>query len=317
MDKRKLAIWLSGAVVIIIVGGYIINLVINNSIGKQKALQMSDSCRGNDRVECLSAQITTYSSYFPKETRNIFDEFWKLEKDGMLSDDSRIFSDIAQNAGVALIEKDVSLDKSLLYCGTTFNGECIRGAVMQYVDTEYPSDIEPQKLFKLCQSVSKDRDTYLNCLHGVGHELTAKNDLAPRDVLDLCGSLSGEELSACTSGALMEYSKGAAGSGSHSDLPVGKIELPCIDLKDRDQSVCYSSAGAFRQYEPKQEDFSKSYDFCFISPKEHINDCVMGLSERVLLATNESQKKINAICMDVSSKEIERACIKSIQRLKK
>lgn len=302
---------------IIILSGYLIKTSIGQSFYKQEVLQISQECLESNRVSCLNDKIISYISKYPHRTGDIFETFWELEKNGKLSDDPRIFSDIAHEAGMTLTNSGIPLDKALIYCGTTFKQGCIHGVVMEYIDNKYPSGIEASKLFDFCHSISSENYIYINCLHGVGHVLAAKNKAPIQTILGLCDSSSSVERFACESGALMEYSKGTTGSGMHSHMPIGKKELPCSELNDKYKKVCYASAGSYRQYEPAQEDFSKSYDFCFSSPKEYIDDCLTGLSERAILASAENKERLNIICGKLESEAIKSACISSIQKLTK
>lgn len=300
---------------IIILSGYLIKIYTSQSFYKQEALQISKECSDNNRVECLNIKIISYISKHPDRTGILFEAFWELEKNGILNDDPRIFSDIAHDAGMTLANSNTPLDKALVFCGTTFKQGCIHGVIMEYIDNRYPSEIEVSKLFDFCRKVSIENYIYKNCLHGVGHELVVKNKAPIQTVLGLCDSLSAKESFACASGVLMEYSKGTSGSGMHSHTPIGKKDLPCSGLDDKYKPVCYASAGSYRQYEPEQEDFSKSYNFCFASPKEYINDCLVGLSERAILASAENQEKLNDICGKLESEDNKVACISSIKKL--
>jgi len=300
---------------IIILSGYLIKISIGQNLNKQEVLKISQECLGTDRVNCLNNKIISYISKYPDRTGKIFETFWDLEKSGKLSDDPRIFSDTAHEAGMILADNNISIDKALIFCGTAFKQGCIHGAVMEYIDGKYPSGIEESKLFDLCRTISSENHIYINCLHGVGHELAAKNKTPIQTVLGLCGSLSDEERFACESGVLMEYSKGTAGSGMHSHMLIGKKDLPCSELDEKYKSVCYASAGSYRQYEPAHEEFSKSYNFCFSIPKEYTNDCLTGLSERAILASAENQQKLNIICEKLESEDNKSACIRSIQKI--
>lgn len=291
----------------------------DKNFSEQMALGFSAECydiTDINRFHCLETKIISYISSFPMETGNVFETFWKLAKSGKLSDDPRFFSDIAHEAGMALADSDISLDKALVFCGTTFKYGCVHGAVMEYIDDKYNSKIEASKLFDLCRTISSANNIYINCLHGVGHELFTKKTPV-QTILDQCNPLTSEERFACASGVMMEYSKGTAGSGMLSNMSIGKKELPCSELEDKYKSVCYASAGSYRQYQPAQEDFSKSYNFCFSSPKEYIDDCLTGLSERAILASAENQDKLNAICGQIESEDIKSSCISSIQKLTK
>ncbi len=323
MINRRLAIILLLSIPIIILSVVLIKDfdkdITNRNFSERMALDFYAECdSGVDmhRVYCLEVKIISYISSFPAETGNVFATFWETGKSGKLSDDMRIFSDIAHKAGMVLANSDISLDKALSFCGTTFKQGCIHGVIMEYIDNKYPSEIEASTLFDFCGTVSDENYIiYINCLHGVGHILAAKSRDSIQSILGLCDPLSAEESFACASGVLMEYSKGTAGSGAHAHTPVGKKELPCVELDDEYKSVCYASAGSYRQYQPGQEDFSKSYNFCLNSPEEYIDDCLIGLSERAILASAENQEKLNDICAEIENQDARFACVDSIQKL--
>ena len=274
--------------------GYYPKNIVHQIFNDQDALHLSAECgngKSTHRAECLQTKIISHITRFPSETGNIFQIFWELEKKGKLTDDPRIFSDIVHEAGMSLIDSGLPLDKVLSFCGTTFKQGCIHGAVMEYIDTAYPSEMNPLILFDMCHTISQDHTIYINCLHGIGHELAAKSKAAIQDIVHMCDPLSYEDRFACASGVLMEYSTGTTGSDFHSHTPIGKKELPCSDIDDTYKAVCYAGAGSYRQYEPMQESFSKSYEFCFHVPKEYVQHCMIGLSERAFLAAAENQEK--------------------------
>lgn len=114
----------------------------------------------------------------------------------------------------------------------------------------------------------------------------------------------------------MEYSKGTAGSGSHSHMPVGTKELPCAEIDEEYKATCYASAGSYRQYEPDSESFEKSYEFCFSVPEEYIDSCLLGVHERTFIATGENTEKLDKICERLGGEEKVLVCRKTMREAK-
>jgi len=301
------------------VTGYFIELGRDTNNEEVVALDISQSCdseSGQKRPECLSEKIISYVSKSPEKTGDLFESFWQLEQGSKLSDDARIFSDIAHLAGMALVDK-MTIHEVLHACGTAFKQGCIHGAVMEYIEHQYPREVVNNDLFRFCDEITGGQEVlYLNCIHAVGHEFAAKNKIPLPAIVTFCDPLSGVVQDACVSGALMEYSKGEVGLGEHSHAPIGSVELPCRELDEKYQEICYASAGSYRQYNPNQEAFQTSYQFCTDAPFQYRDACIMAVSERALMATALHAERLELICSGIAQENISQKCRSSINDLR-
>jgi len=263
--------------------------------------------------DCFTSEILTAIDKDPAQTDAIFSGLWQLAIDGRITDDPRIFSDIAHEAGMQLAEKNIDLKQAFQYCGSSFKQGCMHGVIMEYVDNKYHGDVDVQTLKKICEGFD-DPLSKNNCIHGLGHELAAKVTKNLSDVLDLCEEISTDKSaeSACESGVLMEYSKGTAGSGQHSHEPVGQKELPCRDLPDKYQEVCYVSQGSYGQYNPGQQDFVKSYEYCSSIPEAYVQHCMLAVSERAVMAAAENIVQLNDFCEEIKDPKNKKMCQDSL-----
>lgn len=294
--------------------GYFFTKTISHNKNKQAAQRIVEQCLEKDQPSCLQAAIVSFVSQYPKSAGKIMDAFWELAQNGEFAGDPRIFSDIVHIVGRTLVQNNVPVKKALVWCGLSFKQGCIHGAVIEYLDREYPAEVNAGTVFEWCrQTVRFNTPVYLNCLHGAGQALMAHNQLPIEALLNLCESfLPTSAQSACTSGMFMEYSKGA---NHHSDQPhatVGSQDLPCERLEEKYKPVCYVSAGSYRQYNPGQEEFNKSYNFCFSAPPEYVDDCLLGLSEQVAMTVGASQEKLEEVCNSLQNEKNKSACLETV-----
>lgn len=274
------------------------------------SLQACDYFALVKKEDCLEQSIGALIVQFPTQTKNILQNTWNLLKEEKISADPRIFSDIAHEAGMILIQKKFSLAQAFTACGYTFKQGCIHGAVMEYIDTVYQKNISASSLFKVCKPFVLNSLLYTNCLHGVGHELTAKLNAPLSTLLHECDRFTHiQEQDACASGIFMEYSKGTAGSGEHSHETVGRVALPCDKVDEPYKDVCYASAGSYRQYTPGQESFTASFQFCLEVPSASRESCLSGLADRVWFAGAGKHKKVETLCKSLESVELQSACL--------
>lgn len=199
MKKRKVIIVLFCIPLAVLAGFLIKKFYLDTIRLEKKALQISKKCTGHDRGVCLNEKIISYITQSPEEAGVLLETFWELSKEGKITDDPRIFSDVAHYAGMKLIKQNVSPRKAVHRCGSAFKQGCVHGAIMEYLDhADSPGEVE--KLFAWCKDISgKSQDIHINCLHGVGHTFAAKNSEEITKVVHFCDPLVGNERSACVS----------------------------------------------------------------------------------------------------------------------
>jgi len=265
-------------------------------------------------IECMSKEILASVMQNPQTTGELFDDIWKLLQTGKLQMDPRYFSPLAHDAGMAMVQVGIPVEKILAYCGESFYQGCMHGAVMEYGDMIFSATSEPQEFISFCDPFKIHTTKYLNCLHGIGHEIVVKIHKPLNELLEYCPSVDDYSKSACVSGILMEYSKGEVGAGMHSHKKIYTQELPCGSLKERYKSICYASAGAYRQYEVDSESFEDSYQFCKSVPEQYRNSCLMNLSERVEFIYAGNPKKAKRVCEELTG-ESQYTCLESFKSL--
>jgi len=325
IKKRQLVLYLLGAVFVVCFA--LLYLAIQEgergvllvedemSPAAQRAFEISEDCQldaTSDRQHCISLKIYEEIDHNPEQTGPLFDAFWHLAVSGDIEDDPRIFSDMVHEMGMVLVQKDISVGDAFSYCGESFKQGCMHGVIMEYVDVHYQNDIGPGGLIEICDDFENVMEND-NCLHGVGHMLAAKIDSPLESVLGECerAESSLREVRACESGVLMEYSKGDAGSGFHSHAPTGSIELPCDTVDESYKSVCYGSAGSYRQYHPNQEPFFSSYTFCASALAPYDFHCMLGVSERGIIATAKDPARTYNLCDGLDGKA-RSLCVESL-----
>lgn len=290
--------------------------VIQFSQLQSQSQQIAEDCAPEitqqARKNCYESKILLAINDDPTQTNKIFTDFWTLAVEHKISDDPRIFLDPAHEAGMMLASEKIPLEEAFAYCGTTFKQGCMHGYIMEYIDDAYPKEIDPKTLKTVCENI-KDPLSKINCIHGLGHELTAKIKKDLPEVLSSCKNIAEttSEISACESGVFMEYTKGAPGTGNHSHNAVGLVRLPCYKLGSEYQKTCIASEGAYRQYNPGHEDFKTTYEYCLSNDSEYIPSCMLAVSERAIIATAENAEKALTLCEELKKDEIN-LCLDSL-----
>lgn len=287
------------------------------SLAAQIATECAPEITQQARKNCYESKILLAINQDPTKTNKIFTDFWNLAVEQKISDDPRIFLDPVHEAGMVLQSLKIPLEEAFAYCGTTFKQGCMHGYIMEYIDDAYPNEIDPKTLKKVCENL-EDPLSKINCIHGLGHELTAKIKKDLSEVLPSCKDIAENtsEISACESGIFMEYTKGAPGTGNHSHNAVGLVPLPCYKLPAEYQKTCIASEGAYRQYNPGHEDFKTTYNFCLSSDPQYTPLCMLAVSERAIIATAENPEKAIALCKELKNNEIT-LCLDSMIKVSK
>lgn len=233
----------------------------------------------------------------------ILGELWS----GEFGVDLRLFSPLAHNLGMTLTDQNVELVSAIKFCGQSFKGVCAHGAVMEYVDKNFPPHSSATAFIKLCDSLQSQmtEKQYENCIHGVGHELRAKLTSPNEQVVKECDYFQSQDRNACASGVFMEASKGNQGLGSHSDSPVGKVQFDCSKVGQQYQLICYSSLGSYTQYEAGSPYFAETFQLCSTLPKMPRAYCFAGVNERLLMSKNGSINSAIEFCKTLPTNEIQ------------
>jgi hypothetical protein len=276
------------------------SLVMKFTDSNTEAKALSDHCQGENRESCLSMEILAFANEHPEKLDALFAEFSQLLQDGILEDDPRIFSPIVHELGMELAFKNVPPEVAFDYCPLNFKAGCLHGVVMEYVDAI--DTLDPQTLFSFCDFTKVDNTYYLNCLHGIGHELAAKNPGDLQSILDQCTLPTLPEVHACTTGVFMEFSTGIHGTGQHThDASVGSILLPCSELSSTDQPTCYVALSNYRQYLPTTESFINTSIICKNTTEQYQDECLLGLAEKIYTSTAENLAESELICESFDS----------------
>lgn len=285
------------------------------SVGQARVLleQCSDRTTAQ-HLTCLQAHFATMAQTNPGLIAAVLQGIVRLAQQNALPIEARWYSALAHSAGADLIAASETVPQAIGYCPSTFNSGCVHGAVMAEALRRYgvPAVVPAfAELTHLCTELNwwerLQRSPYMNCLHGVGHSLMMLNpNQSPSALLADCATLTHRtEQMACGSGVFMEYSTSAAGK-------VGTVALPCADLTEQWQGVCYTSAGSYRQYEPGHESFAETYHWCEQVPEQYRFGCEMGVAERLLLSHGGNQAAALEECVTLSP-AMQRLCSRRIK----
>lgn len=313
--KRKI-VWTLVSGIILIVFGIILQCFHNDK--EAFILKISSQCERNsvpERQDCLRKNILNYVDKNPTATKELFDSIWKLLVQGEIPDDARIFSPIMHDAGMVLASKNFSLEEAMKECGLNFRGGCIHGVFMEYVDRNY-KNVDADFLIKECYllkyKIVINSDSILkNCMHGVGHELVANMKGTLNDTLRLCNKLPDTLARDCVYGVFMEHSTGEAGSGRHSEKPVGRNEPDCSSVDPSFQKICYTSLGFYKQYEVDSEPWVDTYRFCESLPSKNRQDCFNGVGGALLFSNAFVKERTDAVCKSLPQ-DIQNYCLESM-----
>jgi hypothetical protein len=280
-----------------------------------EAQTLSKQCSGTDRETCLTLAILKITDQDPQKLIPLFADFSTLLKEGTLTDDPRIFSPLVHEVGMELAFRQIPPEEAFALCPKNFKAGCLHGVVMEYLD------LLPGKTFEdfisFCDFSKNDGSNYRNCIHGIGHELTAKNSGALQELLELCPNVDHSIEHACTTGILMEYSTGVSGTGEHThDQPTGSIILPCEEVSENYKSTCYVSLSSYRQYLASTEGFSQTAATCLSVPTNYQSACFLGLAEKIMTASAENLSKAQLLCEELPT-AAQDLCLKNLESIKK
>lgn len=281
---------------------------------QSNALEISESCSLSDRQYCLTEKILSETRKHPESSARLFRDFAYLLKTHYFQDDPRIFSPIVHLVGMDLFTQGTDPLRAFRYCGENFKQGCLHGYIMEYLE-HMPHENDPSIMLKVCNFSKNNESHYANCIHAVGHEFSATTPGSILLALQKCKKAPLNVFSACTSGVFMEFSTGIHGTGGHSHLPTGSIELPCSKLPVEFMPTCYISTGAYRQYTPDKETFSESATFCASIPEKYQGHCMLGLAEKIYTAAAEDIHASKKICTTFPS-DVAQSCEVSLDRIK-
>jgi hypothetical protein len=255
-----------------------------------------------DYSMCLKARMWSFSINHPAQTGVMLSSVYSQARQ-VRPIDLRDMSETAHEIGMALAQKNsYSLKTAVKYCGLSFKGACLHGFIMEELEKPSVEALYSTNLINYCGNLrakdTADNIEYLNCLHGVGHELWVKNSLPLGATLSLCNPLPDlATKSACMSGELMEYSKDSPRIGLHSHNKAGIKELPCSDLSDKTQlSVCYATAGSYGQYESSTQPLQITMQYCLGAPNAYKNVCLNEVFSQLLFGTGGDKTAAFRLC---------------------
>jgi hypothetical protein len=255
--------------------------------GYSKILQKCDSSNKARYSDCLKDQLLSFADTNPASAGQFMTYIYHNAR-RLQPIDLRSFSDSSHSAGMLMAGRHIDLIQAAKDCGDSFEGGCLHGFVMEKLDNTHVSPDRLSAMTEYCRPLEGNTGQstpYLNCLHGIGHEIWAKGRTTLGSALSYCDPLHQEYLkNACWSGVLMEYSKTGVSTGHHSHTAVGVVELPCAALKVQYQATCYSAEGSYSQYEPNHETATDSYKYCGTIPAQYRVSCNAAVTTRLNLA---------------------------------
>lgn len=292
---------------------FVVFIFANLKTPTSEAETISDACQTEDRSTCLTLKVLSIAQENPSSLKSLFQDFADLLKDGTLTDDPRLFSPLIHDLGMELAFQKIPPEEAFGLCPLNFKAGCLHGVVMGYLDEVESTD--PLILASFCDFAKTDSLTYKNCIHGVGHELTAKVRAPLNEIVTQCKTLDTSLLSACASGVFMEYSTGVNGLGHHThEAQIGSIILPCEEVDSEFKSTCYSSLTSYRQYLPEVESFKETALHCEKALEMYKESCMLGLAEKIYTASAEDLTKAERTCETLSS--LRESCVLNLQAIK-
>lgn len=263
---------------------------------------------------CVNSAVSAYAAAHPENTGAMLQSLAQVPE--VSSVDPRLFAQAVHEVGMTLSSKHIALRDAFLLCGETFKQGCRHGYVMEYIDTHYTYPTSASDLFEFCDEVKMlGASAYLNCLHGIGHELLVKVNRDLHSAVEAC--MKRPELTqayACASGVFMEYSKGPNETGGHSEARVGSRELPCDQFTGEAETICYGSAGSYRQFEADSEPFGATYAYCYSVQEPYRTACAYGVGERLLMSVGFSKGRADELCGHMEG-NLRGLCLNSIARV--
>lgn len=260
---------------------------------------------------CVNSGVSRYAAAHPQGTRAMLESLLRASR--VFTFDPRLFSQASHEAGMALSLRGVTFQDAFAWCGNVFKQGCEHGYVMEHIDTHFQYPTSADVLFKLCDQIKViSTSGYLNCLHGVGHELLVKTSKNLSTAVELCMTLQPvEQAYACGSGVFMEYTKGLNKTSGHSETRVGSRSLPCEEFTGEAKTVCYGSVGSYRQFEPDSEPFATTYMYCMSVGEPYRTACAYGAGERLLIAMSFHSAHALKLC-DSMEEHVRTLCRRSV-----
>lgn len=226
-------------------------------------------------VSCAEAEIMKYSLEHSEDIPQTISTLWYLLEHDYIVTDARNFSPLIHSLGHQWLQEKQDPIIALELCGSEWVGGCKHGVVMGYLDEHY-AERSTDGWLQWCQTELSGQDV-AECIHGIGHSFMEQQNNNLMDTVVLCNNLIDEyELAACGSGVLMEYAIG-------HDSNLAYQELPCTELPGQWQSICYASAGSYRQYIPGYESFMDSLQWCQQQAQPYAVACQGGVQQRINL----------------------------------
>ncbi len=179
------------------------------------------------------------------------------------------------------------------------------GAMEAFLKERGTDDLA-KKIDTLCKSFQTDFGIF-ECLHGVGHGITAYEDYDIPAALQLCRKLTTTfKQRSCFGGVFMENIVTAQGNGAKADHNTTWVNMdpnfPCSGV-NQDKNIqyeCYKMQTT-RMLDLLNRDFSAVSSVCSKAPKDMIETCFQSLGRDAAGYTLRDPNKIIAICKLVPS----------------
>ncbi|MBI4273049.1 hypothetical protein HY621_04325 [Candidatus Uhrbacteria bacterium] len=123
--KVNLAIMVVIVSVVVVAFGYSIFFRERSEGRASVILARCTDTQDKKLIECMSKEMLASVMQDPQDTGELFDDIWNLLQTGRLGADPRYFSPLAHDAGMAMVQLDIPIEKILSYCGESFiKGVC-------------------------------------------------------------------------------------------------------------------------------------------------------------------------------------------------
>jgi plastocyanin len=223
---------------------------------------------------------------------------------------------IAHTAG--RISYEVYNEKAFSECSAECHSGCYHGATEAYFKEHGTANLE-KDLNVICSS-SLNAFFSHQCLHGIGHGLTAWTNYNLPEALKNCDKLSkGRE--SCYTGVFMENIVGAlalsnnnpwkeaTASGAHySKYLSDDLQYPCNFVADKYRSSCYFLQTS-RVLQLFPGDFQKVAQACFQAPNQYQTYCFESMGRDVGGVFRGSPEKEIEMCNFVGDSPLKKNCL--------
>ena len=199
-------------------------------------------------------------------------------------------------------------DKAFKECGAECHSGCYHGATEAYFREHGTANLA-NNLKTLCSS---DLNYFFShqCIHGVGHGLTAWSNYEINDALKICDTLP-QRQDSCWTGVFMENIVGGLsdqGDGHFTKYLSDDPQYPCNIVEEKYKSSCYFLQTS-RMIQLFKGDFKKVSDACLKAPKAYQNSCFSSMGRDVGGSNKRNPEGLISNCSVVPKGQFRTDCI--------